>query len=60
MHKLEGGKKYKRPDASGKIFFLHILYITFFKIQYSEEDRNKTDEEKNQDGLVRGIGTDGM
>ena len=28
-------------------------------IQYSEEDKNKTDEEKNQDGLVRGLGTDG-
>lgn len=25
---------------------------------YSEEDKNKTDEEKNQDGLVRGLGTD--
>ena len=27
-------------------------------LQYSEEDKNKTDEEKNVDGLVRGIGTD--
>jgi len=47
-----------------------IMYSTLFTMPYlvvahyhetdcySEEDRNKTDEEKNQDGLVRGIGTD--
>ena len=28
-------------------------------LQYSEEDRNKTEEGKSQDGLIRGIGTDG-
>ena len=37
---------------------LDLIFIKY--LQYSEEDRNKTDEEKNQDGLVRGIGTDGM
>ena len=43
----------------------HYLYIIFcikiflINLQYSEEDKNKTDEEKNQDGLVRGLGTDG-
>jgi len=47
-----------------------IMYSTLFTMPYlivahyhetdcySEEDRNKTDEEKNQDGLVRGLGTD--
>lgn len=29
-----------------------------FALQYSEADRNKTQEEKNADGLIRGIGTD--
>ena len=43
----------------------HYLYIIFcikfflINLQYSEEDKNKTDEEKNRDGLVRGLGTDG-
>ena len=39
------------------IFFLHKKIL--INLQYSEEDKNKTDEEKNQDGLVRGLGTDG-
>ena len=38
-------------------FFLHKKNL--INLQYSEEDKNKTDEEKNQDGLVRGLGTDG-
>jgi solute carrier family 45 protein 1/2/4 len=57
----------------GVIFFswsAGIMYSTLFTMPYlivahyhetdcySEEDRNKTDEEKNQDGLVRGLGTD--
>ena len=43
----------------------HYLYIIFcikkflINLQYSEEDKNKTDEEKDKDGLVRGLGTDG-
>ena len=39
------------------IFFAQKKIL--INLQYSEEDKNKTDEEKNRDGLVRGLGTDG-
>ena len=35
-----------------------LFSLHYFFFQYSEEDRNKTPEEKSDAGLIRGIGTD--